>query len=129
MILATLVAALAVLAQFTNEQDPTGLLSKAWPILAVLIPFVVARVTNEAARARIKFGVAAGLSAAVSIVTLLQMDWSAGMATPVLILERAGMVLGLATLTYHLVDAAAEVWFRAGLNDLPAVKPEKGIGA
>ncbi len=128
MTIAAIAATLAVLAQFTAEEDPTGVLNFAWPFLAVAIPFVVSRLTSEAARSRLKFGVAAGLAVLVSVVTLLGMEWPEPAEIPMLLLSRAGNVLALALATYHTVDAFYERFTGDDMNSQRAFAPERGIG-
>ena len=114
--------------QFTDAEDPTGLLRQLTPLLGLVIPFITARVTKAESRKWLKFGVAVGLSGVVTVATGLGLDWTEWQTGGVL-LERFATLVGVFQVTYVAADAYAKRTVgEDGLNGAEMMKPTQGIG-
>lgn len=95
--------------------DVDVFVNSVWPFVAVIIPFVTARLTNPEARRIVKFAVALGLSAFAGLITAAGMDWSpvpwADLGT------RVAAIFGVCHATYVGLDALLDNMTDADFND------------
>lgn len=127
MILALALTVLVVLAV-----DAAEFVNTIWPVVAMVLPLVVARITDADAERWFKFGVAVALSIVAGGLTALGMDWSGGFDAGDLgeLGTRITAIFGVAHATYTALDLAITklTGGTADLNTIGAVKPDSGLG-
>ena len=114
-----------ILAQFSNEQDPTGVLNNIWPIMAILVPFITARITHKEAASLVKFGMALVMAILAGVLSLIGYDFSTlGAVDGIqLFFERVAAVFGTAQTVFFVVDKSMS----GGLNSSKVMAPDSGI--
>lgn len=114
----------AVIAQTV---DAAGFLGHYWPLVAPIVPVLVALATRYRAEKYVKRGVAVLFAAAAVVVSVLGMNWSA--ITLDLIVVRASVLFVLAEMTYRAAEALVQgADVSGGFNSLGVFAPNKGIG-
>jgi len=97
------------------------------PWLGLLLPFVVAFVVKAEASTDLKRYITLGLTALVAVLSLVMDDWSMFEWSD--LPERLLFTLGQAQAVYVVASLAVARWLDTdSLNELPAFRPDKGIG-
>lgn len=124
-----MILAVVALFAFILALEAVEFIDTIWPVVAMVIPFVVARITDAEAARWFKVAVAVVLSLVAGGVTALGMDWSNGFETMELV-ERLAAIFGVVHATYLTVDMAIQKLTdnRADLNTIGPVKPDSGLG-
>ncbi len=117
---------LSIIAQFTTEQDPTGILNQFWPVLSFMVPFITARIVDAGGRAWVKFGVSVAVALVAAVVSLAGQDWSDLFLTPdglEVIVTRLSQVFALA---YGVYFTSSQLLGRS-INEMDSLRPESGL--
>ena len=107
----------------TVAEDPTGIVSAWWPIVGMLLPFVIGLATRYNVGGYVKFIVALLFSLAAAATTAYGFDWSAFSYGE--LGTRFAAIFGIAQVTYQTVDRLLVSVRGVELNQI--LLPNKGI--